>query len=145
LPFLLKREILPTNAPGEGIMKIERIHLLAGLVWLLAGMALGEQMGRSGDHGQLPTHAHIMLLGGVLSIIWAVLYRVFKLSGGFIGYIQLGLHQGGTLVMVTSLYLLYGEQGDPERLGPILGIAAMLVILSVVLMLYQALKAPAGE
>ncbi|MDG2045400.1 MAG: hypothetical protein P8J78_12390 [Maricaulis sp.] len=124
-------------------MKIERIHLLVGLVWLLAGMALGEHMGRTGDHGQLPTHAHIMLVGGVLSIIWAVLYRVFKLAGGLLGYIQLGLHQIGTLVMVTALYLLYGEQGDPERLGPILGISAMLVILSVVLMLYKAIKAPA--
>ena len=124
-------------------MKIERIHLLVGLVWLLAGMALGEHMGRTGDHGQLPTHAHIMLVGGVLSIIWAVLYRVFKLAGGLLGYIQLGLHQIGTLVMVTALYLLYSEQGDPERLGPILGISAMLVILSVVLMLYKAIKAPA--
>jgi hypothetical protein len=124
-------------------MKIERIHLLVGQVWLLAGMALGEHMGRTGDHGQLPTHAHIMLVGGVLSIIWAVLYRVFKLAGGLLGYIQLGLHQIGTLVMVTALYLLYGEQGDPERLGPILGISAMLVILSVVLMLYKAIKAPA--
>ena len=124
-------------------MKIERIHLLVGLVWLLAGMALGEHMGRTGDHGQLPTHARIMLVGGVLSIIWAVLYRVFKLAGGLLGYIQLGLHQIGTLVMVTALYLLYGEQGDPERLGPILGISAMLVILSVVLMLYKAIKAPA--
>ena len=124
-------------------MKIERIHLLVGLVWLLAGMALGEHMGRTGDHGQLPTHAHLMLVGGVLSIIWAVLYRVFKLAGGLLGYIQLGLHQIGTLVMVTALYLLYGEQGDPERLGPILGISAMLVILSVVLMLYKAIKAPA--
>ncbi|MDG1416567.1 MAG: hypothetical protein P8P99_02065 [Maricaulis sp.] len=124
-------------------MKIERIHLLVGLVWLLAGMALGEHMGRTGDHGQLPTHAHIMLVGGVLSIIWAVLYRVFKLAGGLLGYIQLGLHQIGTLVMVTARYLLYGEQGDPERLGPILGISAMLVILSVVLMLYKAIKAPA--
>lgn len=124
-------------------MKIERIHLLVGLVWLLAGMALGEHMGRTADHGQLPTHARIMLVGGVLSIIWAVLYRVFKLAGGLLGYIQLGLHQIGTLVMVTALYLLYGEQGDPERLGPILGISAMLVILSVVLMLYKAIKAPA--
>ncbi len=38
-------------------MKPERIHLTLGLIWLIAGMLLGEHMGRSGDHGQLPTHA----------------------------------------------------------------------------------------
>ena len=122
-------------------MKPERIHLILGLCWLLAGMLLGEHMGRSGDHGQMPTHAHIMLLGGVLSIVWAVIYRVFGLTQGLIAWIQTGLHQTAALIMIPSLFMLYGHMAEESTLGPLLGVSAMLAIVSVVLMLFQTLRA----
>lgn len=122
-------------------MKIERIHLLLGLVWIVAGMLLGEHMGRTGDHTQMPTHAHIMLLGGVLSIVWAVLYRVFALGGGLIAVLQTGLHHVAALVMIIALYMMYGGMQTEETLGPVLGIASILAILSAVLMLFLAFRA----
>lgn len=122
-------------------MKVERIHLLLGLAWLLAGMALGEHMGRTGDHGQMPTHAHIMLLGGVLSLAWAILYKLFNLPKGILALIQTAVHHIGTIVMVVCLYLLYGGSGDPDALGPILGVSALLVMLSVLLMLILSFRA----
>ena len=54
-------------------MKTDRVFLVLGLVWLLAGMALGEHMGHTQDHGQMPTHAHMMLVGGVLIALPAVI------------------------------------------------------------------------
>lgn len=125
-------------------MKPERLHLLVGLLWLLVGMLLGEHMGRSNDHSQMPTHAHIMLLGGVLSVVWAVIYRVFGLAQGLIAWVQTGLHHIGALIMIPALYLMYGQMAPESQLGPLLGIAAMLVILSVVLMLYQTIRTKAG-
>jgi len=122
-------------------MKPERLHLLIGLIWLLLGMLLGEHMGRSQDHGQMPTHAHMMLLGGVISIIWAVLYRLWIEKQGLMSWIQFGLHHVGVLVMIPALYMLYGQMAPESQLGPMLGISAILVILSVVLMLYQAIRA----
>lgn len=122
-------------------MKIERIHLTLGLVWLLAGMALGEHMGRTGDHGQMPTHAHIMLLGGVLSLAWAILYKLFNLPKGILALVQTAAHHIGAIVMVVCLYLLYGGSGDPATLGPILGVSALLVMLSVLLMLILSFRA----
>jgi hypothetical protein len=122
-------------------MKIERIHLLIGLVWLLLGMMLGEHMGRTGDHGQMPTHAHIMLVGGVLSVLWAVLYRVFALGGGLIPMAQTALHHLGAMGMIGALFMLYGEMMPEPSLGPILGVSAGLIMLSVVLMLVQVLRA----
>lgn len=121
-------------------MKIDRIHLTLGLLWLLAGMALGEHMGRTGDHGQMPTHAHIMLVGGVLSIAFALIYRVFNLVQGLLAWLQLGVHQIGASVMFVCLYLLYGGTGDPETVGPILGMSALAVIASVVLMLINSFR-----
>lgn len=118
-----------------------RIHLVLGLVWILAGMLLGEHMGRSGDHGQMPTHAHIMLVGGVLPILWAVIYRVFGLATGAIAWIQTAAHHIGAAVMIAALYMLYGHMAAEAVLGPLLGISAISVILSVVLMLFLAARA----
>ena len=122
-------------------MKLERIHLVLGLIWFLAGMILGEQMGRSMDHGQLPTHAHIMLVGGVLSVLWAIIYRVFGLSKGILSKIQLVFHHGGATIMIVALYMLYGNIAPIEQIGPVLGFSGLLLMLSVVLMLYLVIKA----
>ncbi|WP_417486430.1 hypothetical protein [Maricaulis sp.] len=122
-------------------MKPERIHLTLGLLWLIAGMLLGEHMGRSGDHGQLPTHAHMMLLGGVLSVLWAVLYRVFALGGGFLAWIQVGLHHIAVLMMIPSLYMMFGALADEATVGPLLGISAIMAIVSAALVLVLSLRA----
>ncbi len=122
-----------------------RIHLLLGLVWLIAGMALGEHMGRTGDHSQMPTHAHAMLVGGVLPVLWALVYRAFGLAQGLFAWIQTGLHHAGALVMVIALYFYYGPMNRDEALGPVLGISAMLVIAATVPMLVLALRARTSD
>lgn len=122
-------------------MKPERIHLFLGLLWLIAGMLLGEHMGRSGDHAQMPTHAHIMLLGGVLPILWAILYRVFKLGSGLLAWVQLVVHHVAALIMIPALYMLFGQLADEAMLGPLLGVSAILAIVSVALMLVLCLRA----
>lgn len=118
-----------------------RIHLVLGLVWLLAGMLLGEHMGRTGDHGQMPTHAHIMLLGGVLPILWAVIYKVFDLAKGVLAWIQTVAHHIATAVMVAALYLLYGRMAAEAVLGPLLGISGIVIILATALMLFMGARA----
>lgn len=125
---------------GE-IMNPIRINLTLGLAWLLLGMLLGEHMGRSGDHAQMPTHAHIMLLGGVLSISWAVIYKVFDIPAGLLAWIQTGFHHVSAAVMITALYMLYGHLAAEAALGPVLGISAIGAIVSVLLVLVQTLRA----
>ena len=125
-------------------MKPERLHLLIGLLWLLGGMVLGEHMGRSNDHSQMPTHAHIMLLGGVLSVLWAIVYRVFGLKQGFIAWIQTVSHHAGAVIMISALYMMYGQMAPESQMGPLLGVAALLAMVSVVLMFLQALTAKDG-
>jgi len=122
-------------------MKPERIHLTLGLAWLIVGMLLGEHMGRSGDHSQMPTHAHIMLLGGVLSVLWAVLYRVFALASGFLAWVQVGLHHIAVLIMIPSLYFLYGQMAEEATVGPLLGIGAVMATVSVALVFLLSLRA----
>lgn len=122
-------------------MTLPKLHLVLGLLWLLAGMALGEHMGRSGDHTQMPTHAHIMLLGGVLPLAFSLIYRVFGLATGLIAWIQFVVHHIAVAMMVTGLYLLYGGLAPESQVGPFLGISALLAILSVALMLLLSIRA----
>ena len=122
-------------------MKLYKINLVLGLVWLLVGMTLGQVMGESGDHSQMPTHAHIMLVGGVLSLAWGLIYRALGIAGGLLGWIQLLLHNLGAATMLTILYMLFDGNPAAEPLEPVIGIGGVAVMLSVVLMLYQVLKA----
>ena len=119
-------------------MKIERIHLVLGLFWLLAGMALGQVMGESGDHSLRPAHAHIMLVGGVLSVLWAILYRVFALKAGVLAWIQTLTHQVGAAGMIVTLYLMYSGSGNPAVVGPMIGVSGLLVMIGVLLILIQS-------
>ena len=122
-------------------MKLYKTHLVLGLVWLLIGMTLGQIMGESGDHSQMPTHAHIMLAGGVLSLSWGLIYRALNIAGGLLGWIQLALHNLGGIVMLTILYMLFDGNPAAERLEPLIGLGGVAVMLSVVLMLYQVIRA----
>jgi len=124
-------------------MKIDRLFLVLGLLWLLGGMGLGMVMGESGDHAQLPTHAHAMLVGGVLSILWAMIYRVWNVPQGVVAWVHLILHQAGAAIMVYALFCLYGGGGNSAQLGPIIGIGGLVVIVSVVLMLVQSFRTKA--
>ena len=42
---------------------IDRLFLRIAVVYVLAGMALGIFMAMSDDHSQMPTHAHMNLMG----------------------------------------------------------------------------------
>lgn len=121
-------------------MKLYKTHIVLGLVWLLIGMTLGQIMGESGDHSQLPTHAHIMLGGGVLSLIWGLIYRGLNTAGRLLAWIQLALHNLGAVTMLTVLYMLYDGNAAAEGLEPLIGIGGMAVMLSVLLVLYQVIR-----
>ncbi|WP_339748184.1 hypothetical protein [uncultured Maricaulis sp.] len=122
-------------------MKLYKTHLVLGLVWLLVGMTLGQIMGQSGDHSQMPTHAHIMLLGGVLSLAWGLIYRGLDIAGGLLGWVQLLLHNLGAVTMLVIIYMLFDGNPAAEPLEPVIGMGGGAVMLSVLLMLYQVIRA----
>ena len=49
--------------------RIDGLFLRLAVAYLFAGMLLGIFMGMSDDHSQMPTHAHINLLGTLLLAI----------------------------------------------------------------------------
>lgn len=120
------------------IRRLATWHLSFGLLLAMAGMLLGIQMASSHNHSQHVTHAHMLLLGFVLSAIYGIVYRLWlEDSAPALALAQMVLHQAGTLVLVVGLYLLYGRMASEQVLGPLLGVASFGVLASVALVLLQ--------
>lgn len=116
-------------------MGFDKRHLVLGLAYLVLGMALGIMMAVSENHSQLVTHAHLLLVGFVVSTLYAVIHRLW-LAGRRrkLAWTQWVLHHGGVVGMVSGLYLLYGGLVEPTAVAPMLKIASLSVISAAILM-----------
>ncbi len=123
-------------------MGVDRKFLLCGLAFAVAGLCLGIYMAASGNHAEMPAHAHLMLVGFVFSFIYATIHRLWLPDPGRrLPWIQFGLHQVGAVVLTTSLFLLFSGRGTEESLAPFLGTGAACVFLAMLLMAWMVLRA----
>jgi len=60
---------------------IDRWFLRIAVIYALVAMTLGIVMGISEDHSQLPTHAHLNLVGWVSMALYALVYRQYPAAG----------------------------------------------------------------
>jgi Ca2+/H+ antiporter len=121
---------------------MDRKFLLTSFGYGLLGLLLGIYMAASKNHGQLVTHAHIMLLGFVVSFIYAVVYKVWLLDGsGSLAKVQYYAHQLGTLGLLVGLYVMYGGLLPEAQVGPLLGIASVIVLIAFICMKVMLIKA----
>ena len=119
---------------------MDKKYLLSAFGYLILGLAMGIYMAASKNHSQLVTHAHIMLLGFVVSFIYAVCFKVWLGGTNKVLNIQYYLHQIGTAVLLISLFLMYGNFVSEKVLGPILGLASVAVFVAAVIMKIQIIK-----
>ena len=124
---------------------MDRKYLIIGFVYAILGMALGIVMSATRNHGQMPTHAHILLVGFVMPFAYAVCYRLWaaQFVSSRLATIQFYAHQLGVLLMVVGLFSLYGGLALAELMMPLMPVAAILVLIAAVLMLVQIVRAPA--
>jgi len=125
-------------------MSFDRKYLICALGYVVLGMGVGVYMGASGNHGQLIAHAHILLVGFVVSFIYAIIHKLWlERPGKAIAQTQFVLHQVAAVVMFTGLLLLYGRGVAETTIGPILGASSIGVLAAAVLMIYMVLKSGA--
>jgi hypothetical protein len=116
-----------------------RLFFTFAIIYAIVGMIVGLSMAISNDHGQLVTHAHIMLAGWVSSAIFAFFYHAFpKISTSGIAMIHFWFQTAASIVMMVSLFLVYGgtTAAEPGAAAGAIGYA-----LAVVLFAYIALPA----
>lgn len=126
-------------------MKLDRAYLHIGFLYALAGLVLGIVMASSQNHGQHVTHAHILLIGFVVSFVYAVVTRLWVAGpAGTLAKIQFGFHQVGVLALVVGLFLMYGGHAAPSSLEPLLGGGSVAVLVAMVMMWVMVMRAPAN-
>jgi hypothetical protein len=113
-------------------MSTDRLFLSTALGFALLGLLLGEYMGLSGNNAQKVTHAHILLVGFVISFVHAVIHRLWlqdvPAAGGRRHH---ALHVAGALGMAVGLWAMFGHVVPEAVAGPVLGLCGALVIVAM--------------
>ena len=123
---------------GPGVIWIKM-----AVVYFLIGVGWGMYMSASGDFTLAPVHAHINLLGWVSLTLIGLIYRQFpELANTTLARIQFWLHNLGLpFLMLALVGLLRGN----TALGPMVGIGAAIVGLSVVLFAVNIFRVPRND
>jgi len=115
---------------------MDRKFIIAGLGYAVIGMMLGIYMAASKDHGQFVTHAHIMLLGFVVSFIYGLCHKLWlNNETSKLAVAQFYIHHAAVMVLVTGLFLLYGKFIAEETIEPFLATASITALVGMILML----------
>lgn len=123
------------------MMNFDRKYLIWALAYAAIGMCLGIFMAASHNHAQHVTHAHINLVGFVLSFSYGIIHKLWLGNANqFIANTQFIVHQAGAVTMFSGLFLLYGNFVAEPKLDPILGLASIIVLVGALLMIYMVLK-----
>ena len=122
---------------------MDRKYILSGLSYAVLGLLLGIAMAASHNHGQMVTHAHIMLAGFVVSFFYGLCYKLWlNNASGTLAKLQFYIHQLGVVILVVGLFLYYGNYVAQATMDPILAVASIMVLMGMVLMTVLFVKAP---
>ena len=125
-------------------MSYDRKFLVFALAYIVLGMCLGIYMAASHNHGERPTHAHINLIGFVLSLSYGIIHKLWLVNAGkIVAKIQFILHHAGAITIFIGLFLLYGNMVAEDKLDSVLAAGSITVLISAILMFYMVLKARA--
>jgi hypothetical protein len=111
-------------------MKASSLSFQAAVLFVLAGMVWGLQMGLSNDHSAFPAHAHLNLLGFVSLFLFGFYYRMYPLlDQSRAAFAQVWIWILGTRIMTIGVAFVHTghKGGDPiAAIGSVIVLAAML-------------------
>jgi cbb3-type cytochrome oxidase subunit 1 len=118
---------------------VARNFFTMAVIYVVVGMMLGLSMAMSQDHDQLPTHAHIMVLGWLMSAVFAIFYHLVPAArASRLANIHFWLAAISSVGMVVGLFILYG--GNPS-IEPLLAVSSLGYFAATLLFAFIALRA----
>lgn len=122
-------------------MKIDRLYILTGFIWLILGMTFGIYLGITDQTNLSNSHAHANLLGFVVSVLFGLLYRNWPtLQNRKLALPQFLLFEIGSAILVAGKYDI--DSGGSGALAPP---GSLLVILGTLLMFWMFATAKADS
>ena len=83
------------------------------VLYSLIGLGVGIMMVSIDDHSQMPTHAHIMLIGFVTMFLYGIFYRLWpEAENGWLPMIHFMIANVTFLGFSTGFWMIYA--GAPE-------------------------------
>ena len=104
------------------------------LIYGVLGILLGLHMAMSKNHGQLPTHAHILVIGWVSFAIFGLFYSAHGHAvPKLLATLHFWLAEISFAALVVGLWLLYEGYGQYEPIAAVssLGYAASFLIFVI--------------
>ncbi len=115
---------------------IDRWFLRIAVLYALVAMTLGITMGISQDHSQMPTHAHLNLLGWVSMSLYALVYRQWPAAGSTkLALAHFWVANAGALLLNAGVYALMAGNAALEPVaivGSLITILGMLIFAIIV-------------
>jgi len=114
---------------------MDRKFISTGLGYAILGLMLGIFMAATHNHGHLVTHAHIMLVGFVVSFIYGLCHKLWLNNiTSRLAVAQFYIHQIGSIGLFIGLFLYYGNYVGLETIDPVLAAFSIMVFIGVVMM-----------
>ncbi|MBB6409287.1 MULTISPECIES: hypothetical protein [Mesorhizobium] len=118
---------------------VARNFFTLAIIYSLCGMALGLHMAISQDHSQMPTHAHTMVAGWLMSAVFAFFYHLFPAVGQkMLATIHFWLTAISGIGLLIGLYFLLAGNAAIE---PLVGISSIGFYAAMLLFAFIALPA----
>ncbi|QPC90393.1 hypothetical protein [Mesorhizobium sp. INR15] len=114
---------------------VARNFFTLAIIYALCGMALGLHMAITDDHGQMPTHAHTMVAGWLMSAVFAFFYHLFPaVAQKTLAVIHFWLTAvSGIGLMIGLYFLLAGNTAiEPLVAASSMGFYAAMLLFAVI-------------
>lgn len=126
-------------------MGYDRKFLLWALVFAVFGLCVGIFMAASKNHGLLVAHAHIMLIGFVVTLIYAIVHKLWLVEPvRWMAVTQYIVHVVSAIAVSIGLLLLYGNVYSEAQLDPLLIPGSLGVLVGMLLMTWMVLVSGAA-
>jgi len=127
-------------------MNLDRRYLVWSLCYAVAGMTLGIVMAATQNHSELVTHAHVLLIGFVVSFLYGLIHKLWlRQPPRALANFQFLLHQAAALTISAGLFLLYGNYVPAASAEPILSVSSIGVLAGMLLMLYMVVRSRGSD
>jgi succinate dehydrogenase hydrophobic anchor subunit len=117
---------------------VARNFFTLALLYAICGMALGLHMSISQDHSQMPTHAHALVAGWLMSAVFAFYYHLVPAAARMrLATFHFWLMTVSGIALIVGLYFLLGGH---EAIEPMVAIGSMAFYAGMILFAGIALK-----
>jgi uncharacterized protein involved in response to NO len=103
---------------------IARGFFVSAILYGVLGMLLGLAMAILHDHGQRPTHAHIMVIGWLSFFVFGFFYQQFGAAmSRALSLVHFWMAQCALIGLIIGLWLIYSGKNQFEPIAAVSSIA----------------------